>query len=345
MITYLPMISVIMPMKNAEPFVAAAVRSILSERGVPLELIVLDDGSTDRSAQVVQEIGDPRVRLLRGPFGGIAAAFNAGLEAARGRYVARCDADDFFTEGRLSRQLRWLERNPNFGAICGGMTTADARGRIAARLFEGHISSEITDELRAGKLRTALNTYLVRIEHFRQLAGCRGFFVTAEDVDLQLRLGETCRVWFEPVEDYVYRLHDASITHQRSVTLRKFYEECARSFQLQRQKTGADDLQRGTPPEVPAYVQGRSCAALHVRGMLLLQAWRHHAAGERLEAIGLGLRALAATPRSWLAWKSLLAMMIKPSGRAASAGVAFAPPAPSSHFAASSIARPVADDS
>ena len=78
------LLSVLIPMRNAEPYVAAALDSVLSQRDVQLEVVIIDDGSTDRSVQIVEQINDPRVRIIRGPRKGIAAAFNAGLAAARG---------------------------------------------------------------------------------------------------------------------------------------------------------------------------------------------------------------------------------------------------------------------
>src|SRR5256885_5567543 len=101
-------------MKNGEPFVRAAVESVLAQRGVELEVIVVDDGSTDRSAQIVREIGDPRVRIIPGPQKGISAAFNAGLAEAKGEFLSRCDADDLYPPERFGWQLEFLQKYPDF---------------------------------------------------------------------------------------------------------------------------------------------------------------------------------------------------------------------------------------
>src|SRR4051812_3338281 len=104
-----------MPMRNAERFVAKSLRSLLGQRGqrgqgdaFELEVIVVDDGSTDRSADVVRGLNDVRIRIVPGPQRGISAAFNAGLAAARGQVLARCDADDLYPPDRLDWQVRWL---------------------------------------------------------------------------------------------------------------------------------------------------------------------------------------------------------------------------------------------
>jgi len=90
------LVSVIMPMRNARPFVADALRSVLAQGGAELEVIVVDDGSTDGSGDIVRAMSDPRLRMVQGPAKGIAAAFNTGLAAARGELLARCDADDYY---------------------------------------------------------------------------------------------------------------------------------------------------------------------------------------------------------------------------------------------------------
>src|SRR5213593_4773866 len=103
-----PVVSVIMPMRNAERFFAESLHSVLNQQSrgssFDLEVVVVDDGSTDRSARIVREMNDPRIRLVAGPQRGISAAFNAGLAEARGEMIARCDADDLYPPGRLEWQ-------------------------------------------------------------------------------------------------------------------------------------------------------------------------------------------------------------------------------------------------
>src|SRR3954454_19608950 len=103
----LPLVTVLMPMRNAARFVGAALRSVLEQPNVNLEIVVIDDGSTDESADAGARFKDKRIRIIEGPRRGIAAAFNAGLDAARGEIIARCDADDHYPPGRLAQQAHW----------------------------------------------------------------------------------------------------------------------------------------------------------------------------------------------------------------------------------------------
>ena len=112
-----------MPVRNAARYVRSALSSVLSQRGVDLEVIVIDDGSTDGSADLVRRLGDRRVRVVAGPCGGISVALNRGLEVATAEFVARCDADDLYPEDRLHRQATFLATNPEFAAVAGCYST------------------------------------------------------------------------------------------------------------------------------------------------------------------------------------------------------------------------------
>jgi len=88
-----PLVSVIMPAFNCQPFIAQALSSVCSDPA-HLEVVVVDDGSTDETATVVMGFGDPRVRLIQQSNQGLSAATNTGVRAARGKYIKLVDADD-----------------------------------------------------------------------------------------------------------------------------------------------------------------------------------------------------------------------------------------------------------
>ncbi|HSS95799.1 MAG TPA: glycosyltransferase family 2 protein, partial [Terriglobales bacterium] len=102
-------VSVIMPMRNTEQFVSAALGSILNGNEASIEVIVVDDKSTDRSRDRVLEFSDRRIRMVPGPGRGVAAAMNAGLTAANGTIIMFCDSDDEYPAGRLKQQVAWLD--------------------------------------------------------------------------------------------------------------------------------------------------------------------------------------------------------------------------------------------
>ncbi|HRK30869.1 MAG TPA: glycosyltransferase [Tepidisphaeraceae bacterium] len=311
--------SIIIPMRNAEPFIAETVRSLLAQ-DTDIEIIVIDDGSTDRSAEIVRSMHDGRIRLINGPQRGISAAVNAGIAAARGELLCRCDADDLYPPGRLARQVMFLQTHPEFGAVCGGYRTIDPKGHPVSEHNIDASPAEITDELKDGGGRSHMCAYLFRTGVVRQIGGCREWFITSEDADLQYRLAEHTRIWFDPEGAYLYRLHDASITHAQKSLQRQFFRECAVQFQQQRRSGGQDDLQRGAPPVVPM-AGSTDARSTHeqIQQILLGEAWKLHASGRRMNAMAAGMRACIQKPGNIAAWRSLAALAIKPRSRKMSA--------------------------
>jgi glycosyltransferase involved in cell wall biosynthesis len=306
----MPLVSVLMPMHNAEPFVRAAVESVLSQKDVDLELIIIDDHSKDRSGDVARSIQDPRIRVLEGPGKGISAALNMAINAASGDIITRCDADDLFTEGRLAFQVRWLEEHPEFGAICGVFSSMTPNGKHMNDLG-GDTAGDITDELRSGHVRTSLCTFAIRAPLLRETGGLRPYFVTAEDIDLVLRLGEITRVWFEPRSVYRYRLHGTSITHNQGKTLRRFYEATAKEFAAQRRAGYRDALDRQCPPDPPAIVDAPGEFTGHIQNLLIGEAWKEHTAGNKWKALKIGWRAVWARPKRLRVWRSFIMLAVK----------------------------------
>src|SRR5207237_7493623 len=114
-----PRVSVLLPVWNGEAFLEQAMESILRQTLSSFELIVIDDGSTDRTAAIADEFAsrDDRVRVLRRPHEGLSATLNAGIAAARGEYVARMDADDISVPDRLQKQVAYLDAHPGSVAL------------------------------------------------------------------------------------------------------------------------------------------------------------------------------------------------------------------------------------
>ncbi len=132
-----PVVSVVIATRDAGRFLRPAIESILGQSFRDLELLVVDDGSTDGSAEVARHHRDPRLRFFARDPAGISAARNFALERARGRYIACMDADDVAHPDRLALQVDRLERDPGLGVLGSAMRIVDTEGRSTGRFTSG----------------------------------------------------------------------------------------------------------------------------------------------------------------------------------------------------------------
>ena len=309
------LVSIIVAMYNAEKFISETLVSILREKETPIEVIVVNDGSTDCSLERVRNFHDERIHVVDGPGRGAARAMNAGLAHARGVIIMICDSDDLYPPARIRRQVEWLESHPEYGGVCGSFSTMDSQGNLIAEMQCGDAPAEITNELINGKLRTSLCTYAIRSSFAQKIGGFREFFKSSYDIDFQLMLAEVARIAYVPENCYFYRLHPSSITHTQSKLLREFFERTAFELQRQRRTSGLDDLQLGRALSTPIFDQSAPNSAIdHIQGQLVGRAWREHRAGKKAQALKTGLRILALHPVNIASWKSLLALVLKPAG-------------------------------
>jgi glycosyltransferase involved in cell wall biosynthesis len=130
-----PLVSALVAAYNAEPFIEQALRSALDQDWPQLEVIVVDDGSTDGTAAVVERLNDPRIRLIRQENQGACGAVNTAFHAARGELLALLDADDVWPAGKLRAQSAVLAARPEVGLVYGDMTVIDAAGNVLDESF------------------------------------------------------------------------------------------------------------------------------------------------------------------------------------------------------------------
>jgi len=190
-----------MPVRDGERFLVEAVGSVLAQTLTDLELIVVDDGSTDATPRLLAELAgsDARVRVLTQPPRGLAVALNAGCAAAAAPVIARMDADDVALPDRLERQVAYLDAHPEVALLGGGVVLVDEAGREFDR-EPAPAAPRLSD-----RNELVHGTVAMRTDAFRALGGYR--LDQSEDYDLWLRLEERHAVaaLTEPV--IRYRLH------------------------------------------------------------------------------------------------------------------------------------------
>jgi Glycosyl transferase family 2 len=139
-----PAITVLMPAHNAAAFIGEAIASVLNQTFVDFELLIINDGSTDETARVIQQFTDARIRVINQPKAGIAAALNKGLELANARLVARFDADDICIPNRLQVQYDFVQAHPNYVVVGCDVEYVDAHGGfVFAHEMPAHTDADI----------------------------------------------------------------------------------------------------------------------------------------------------------------------------------------------------------
>ena len=124
-----PAVSVLMAVRDGAPWVREAAQSVLAQTASDLELIVIDDGSTDRSADALASMNDARLRVERQPPKGLTVSLNRALSLARAPLIARLDADDLAVPERLACQRSFLDAHPDVGLLGTGAQEVDTSGR------------------------------------------------------------------------------------------------------------------------------------------------------------------------------------------------------------------------
>ena len=182
-----PLVSVVMSVYDGERFLPAALASILAQTLRRLELIVVDDGSTDRSAEILAAVDDPRVVVLRRPHAGLAPALNAAIARARAPLIARMDADDVSDPDRLERQYQYLLGHERVGLLGTAVRLEDFAGRD---LGTWRPPTEDAD-IRRRIIRSnpfAHPSVMFRRTVFEAAGGYRADMPVAQDYDLWLRM-------------------------------------------------------------------------------------------------------------------------------------------------------------
>lgn len=144
-----PEISVIMPVHNGEKYLAEAIDSILNQSFIDFEFIIIDDGSTDHTIDIVRKYDDPRIILIINEYNlGIAKSINKGINLARGKYIARMDCDDISLPERLVKQITFLEKNPSICVVACRAGLIDSNGNdLRMCLSEPQTIEEIKTQL------------------------------------------------------------------------------------------------------------------------------------------------------------------------------------------------------
>lgn len=291
-----PAISVLMSVRNTAPYLAAAIRSVLEQTFDDFEFLIVNDGSTDGSGEIIADHArrDPRIRVLEGPGRGISVALNIGLEHARAALVARMDGDDLCLPTRLEKQCAFMQSHPEHVLVGCRCILIDPQGRPICEKPDTPADHEQIDALLLQTRWPIVHpSVMMRADAVARVGRYLERYLTVEDHDLFLKLAEIGKLANLPEVLMLYRQHFKSTVYTTADSqIRNLVEivtaACAR---------------RGIP--VPEGVRVRPPDMVSEAEHRRLWAWRALAAGNKATARHHAIGALRALPFQLESWRAV----------------------------------------
>jgi glycosyltransferase involved in cell wall biosynthesis len=194
-----PLVSVVIPVFNGAPFIEKAVASVRGQRLRNVEMIVVDDGSTDGTQAILASLQREGLRWYQQAHGGPARSRNRGIEAAHGEYIALLDCDDLWLPDKLDVQLSVMQARPEVGVVHTDYEVVDDSGKVLERVHAGR-SDEPLVQAFAGGHAALPSTLLIRRHVLRNVGALNADLYGSEDSDLTIRLYEVTQfAWIDRV--------------------------------------------------------------------------------------------------------------------------------------------------
>ncbi|CAD5917263.1 putative glycosyltransferase RBE_0706 [Planktothrix rubescens] len=208
------MISVVIPAYNAEKTIQQTIDSVLNQTFQDFEIIVINDGSTDLTLDIVSGINDPRIKILSYPNSGAAVSRNRGFDVAKGEYIALLDADDLWTSDKLEAQYNALQSHPQASVAYSWTDYIDQSGQFLQSgrhlAFQGNVYPEL---LVKNFLENGSNPLICR-QTVIQIGGFDESLLGGQDWDFYIRLAQNYEFLVVPKVQILYRVSSQSISSQ-----------------------------------------------------------------------------------------------------------------------------------
>jgi glycosyltransferase involved in cell wall biosynthesis len=215
-----PIISVIMPVYNAELYVGKSIDSILNQTYKDFEFIIINDGSTDKSLEIIKSFSDPRIKIISHTNKGIIYSLNEGMAVSKGKYIARMDADDISLIDRFEKQISFLETNPTI-AMCGTWAEViNDSGLVTGSYEHPPINSVSIRSYILWHNPFIHPTVMMRRDIFKNTDWYDSRFKHAEDYELWTRIVFNHDVANIPEKLLQYRITNESITRKNNLSMR-----------------------------------------------------------------------------------------------------------------------------
>lgn len=246
----MPLLSIILPVFNGGKYLRDAIASILSQTFKDFELIILNDGSTDSSLEIIRSLAsqDPRIVVVNRENRGLVATLNEGIALAKAAYIARMDADDIALQDRLIQQIQYMADHPQVVALGTGYTLIDEDENLI-KSFRPESENNKLQSLALERSTPICHPTAIFVKSaFCSVGGYREHAYLAEDLDLWLRLGEIGEIRNLPEVHLYYRQHGASISESKQEKQLQIMDTVVREAYQRRNLKVPDSLQTPLKP-------------------------------------------------------------------------------------------------
>lgn len=289
-----PLVTVITPTYNRADFLPEAIEGVLAQTFGDFELLVVDDGSTDNSPEIIAdyEARDGRIRSFRQENQGQSVARNRALSAARGEFICFLDSDNYWPSEKLEQQIAVFKAHPAVDVIYGDTITIDKESREKSRhnmtRYSGHIAKWM---LRDNCV--SMNTAMARRKCFDQMGGMSGQRRVADDYDLWLKFSAWYQFLYVPEYWAYYRVMDDQISSDKTA-------------RFDSNEAIIHDFRRLYPEAVSEHDFNAGFAFFYVRKARYLAS-----VGRKREAFGALFKALGYRPFGKVVWRGVASIALR----------------------------------
>jgi glycosyltransferase involved in cell wall biosynthesis len=236
-----PKVSVIIPTYNRGKFIGAAVQSVLDQTFQDFEVIVVDDGSTDQTADIVQAFFSEKVQYVYQPNCGRSNARNHAIEMAKGRYITFLDSDDLYLPNKLALQIDYMDAHPEIGMVYTSAHCIDENGVRTKDEYKATISGWIYKHIAFFvPVTITLPTVMVRKEVFDKVGGFDESMARFEDTDMWRRISKYYQI--NALQEQTCLLR----THTDNALAAQHPEQMSGALEYYVKKIGIEDTDVGT---------------------------------------------------------------------------------------------------
>ncbi|MEX0774378.1 MAG: glycosyltransferase [Phycisphaeraceae bacterium] len=299
-----PQVSVLMPVYNDRRYLPAAIESILRQTFKDFELIVIDDGSTDGSEEILRGYAerDARVRLVRRPNKGYVYSLNEAIGMARAPLLARMDSDDISPPDRFAVEIAYLAAHPEVVCVGGYYGLMDYRGRFLTTMTPPTDHQAIDQELLAGHTPLCHTSVMMRRDAVEKVGRYDLTMALADDLDLWLRLAEVGQLAIVPQPMVCVRMRRDSLSGQQP----------DRQLEVARRACEAAWRRRGISGRFEPTDTSRPLSNRRSRMRFsLLYGWWAFSSGRRSTAALYGLKCLTLAPWHLEGLRLLVCALVK----------------------------------